>query len=921
MKRRIWILTAIICLAVCLAGCCLCGAFAEPETITATGSGEGSVRFRVEPEDAEEAYIRGLFGLPVTPVDELPRMRGTTGGDLLGDGTPEKGLYDALKAYALQVANGSRTSTQFTFQDEAFVSMLSFTDEDLGYAAGTPLWEGNQILPEADRRFGEQISGIVNRAFSAVMFDCPYEMFWINKGSTTYGTSWNYGASYDGSHYYMYVNYMTLSVAVAGSYAGNSAYTTDGNKISAMTTAAANAHAIINDPDYANLSATERLAAYKNEICDLTTYNYDAARGEFTRVTGYEYGDPWQLIWVFDNDPSTTVVCEGYSKAFMYLCDETDWGNNNVDAICVTGEMSTWENGVLDGGAHMWNIVTVEGVSYLVDVTNSDQGSIGYSGGLFMDGYDQKDAEGRTYIYETAGGQVIYAYDMDTIQTLAESNKLNVAGTAAATQVQLICDGVADDGGAILLPVHGKLRFTVRADSAIRNEIRGARLVLGGSEEGLNPFELTNWGSTSFDWVPNDENGGEMIYTVIAQVKLGEGDNETWVSSAPVTVHVTMVRGPEEDLEYDTAQQPVQVPLDDMLYVYVTNIGADYYGCYIEENGEWIADSRWVIANPDDYGTIVCMPVFRCTPGETYDAYVYAVTVGAQTKVAEDPIRVTVTPKENTEAPVILDVQDKEDDDNPGERICRYTTEERIRVYAYYENPNGLDEDYSWVKVRVYEKGNRGHQITEEDGDGFYFWTDALRIGEPGTYIIEAEVVQVPDGDWSQPARYVTGTRTRREITVTAEEGKLPTPVAKIPTVVSEDEDIVIRFYIDGDDMIDRYSFWISRLGDNQWLAGGEISKGQYRVSDLWDEDLQAWTYDFVIPAGTLDGNTRYRIYLDTYARGYTQGHSEYSIMLTGDPETDTDVISISGPAQINFSEQFAIHAEAPGAELIAVRC
>ena len=303
-------------------------------------------------------------------------------------------------------------------------------------------------------------------------------MFWIKKGSTTYCTSWNYGASYDGSHYYMYVNYMTLSVAVAGSYAGNSAYTTDGNKISAMTTAAANAHAIINDPDYANLSATERLAAYKNEICDLTTYNYDAARGEFTRVTGYEYGDPWQLIWVFDNDPSTTVVCEGYSKAFMYLCDETDWGNNNVDAICVTGEMSTWENGVLDGGAHMWNIVTVEGVSYLVDVTNSDQGSIGYSGGLFMDGYDQKDAEGRTYIYETAGGQVIYAYDMDTIQTLAESNKLNVAGTAAATQVQLICDGVADDGGAILLPVHGKLRFTVRADSAIRNEIRGARLVL-----------------------------------------------------------------------------------------------------------------------------------------------------------------------------------------------------------------------------------------------------------------------------------------------------------------------------------------------------------------------------------------------------------------------------------------------------------
>lgn len=922
MKRRIWILTAIICLAVCLAGCCLCGAFADQETITATGSGEGSVRFRVEPEDAEEAYIRGLFGLPVTPVDELPRMRGTTGGDLLGDGTPEKGLYDALKAYALQVANGSRTSTQFTFQDEAFVSMLSFTDEDLGYAAGTPLWEGNQILPEAGSRFGEQISGIVNRAFSAVMFDCPYEMFWINKGSTTYGTSWNYGASYDGSHYYMYINYITLKVAVSGSYAGSGTYTTDGNKISAMTTAAANAHAIINNPDYAGLSATERLAAYKNEICDLTDYNTDAARGEFTRVTGYEYGDPWQLIWVFDNDPDTTVVCEGYSKAFMYLCDETDWGNDNVDAICVTGEMSTWENGVLDGGAHMWNIVTVEGVSYLVDVTNSDQGSIGYSGGLFMDGYDQKDAEGRTYIYETAGGQVIYAYDIDTIQTLAESNKLNVAGTAAATQVQLICDGVADDGGAILLPVHGWLRFTVRADSAIRNEIRGARLVLGGGEEGLNAFELANGGSTVFYWTPNDENGGEMIYTVIAQVKVGEGDNETWISSAPVTVHVTMQDRITEDPEFQTDDQPVAVPLDGMLNIYVgpNTIGADYYGCYIEENGEWIADSRWVIAEPNGEAE-VCMPVFRCTPGTTYDAHFYTVKLGAPIKVAQETIQVTVTPKENTEAPIILDVQDKEDDDNPGERICRYTTEERIRVYAYYENPNGLDEDYSWVKVRVYEKGNRGHQITEEDGDGFYFWTDTLRIGEAGTYIIEAEVVQVPNGDFSQPARYVAGTRTRKEITVTADAGKLPTPEAKVPAVARADDGFVIRMMMDGDDMIDRYSFWISGQNDSQWLAGGEISKGQYRISDLWDEDLQAWVYDFAVPAGTLEGNRQYHIYVDTFARGYTQGHNDYYVMLTGDPETDTDVISISGPQQITFSEQFTIHAEAPGARWIAVRC
>lgn len=44
-----------------------------------------------------------------------------------------------------------------------------------------------------------------------------------------------------------------------------------------------------------------------------------------------------ELIWVFDGDSSTNVVCEGYAKAFQYLCDlsgaYTFWSDSNEIVI------------------------------------------------------------------------------------------------------------------------------------------------------------------------------------------------------------------------------------------------------------------------------------------------------------------------------------------------------------------------------------------------------------------------------------------------------------------------------------------------------------------------------------------------------------------------------------------------------------
>ena len=75
---------------------------------------------------------------------------------------------------------------------------------------------------------------------------------------------------------------------------------------------------------YQGRSDYEKLAAYCREICGLVSFDYAAT------ANGVPYGDPWQLVNVFDGDPATNVVCEGYAKAFQYLCDLSEFKGDIV---------------------------------------------------------------------------------------------------------------------------------------------------------------------------------------------------------------------------------------------------------------------------------------------------------------------------------------------------------------------------------------------------------------------------------------------------------------------------------------------------------------------------------------------------------------------------------------------------------------
>ncbi len=245
---------------------------------------------------------------------------------------------------------------------------------------------------------GSQASA--DKVWHALMADLPYELYWHDK---VIGINYAYTVTADKTPF----KDVTFSFAVAQEFRGKDLTTTNiPNVPAAVQTARSVVAANASKSDY------DKLQAYRQYICDQVSYNYAAARGEYTA----SYGNPWQLLWVFDGDASTNVVCEGYAKSFKYLCDLTEESNGwtgDVETISVTGTMGT-EN-------HMWNIVRIGGGNYLVDVTNCDTGMKGYPQKLFLRGAV---GDGISYTVENT----VYTYD-DVTRTGFAAADLKLSGT------------------------------------------------------------------------------------------------------------------------------------------------------------------------------------------------------------------------------------------------------------------------------------------------------------------------------------------------------------------------------------------------------------------------------------------------------------------------------------------------------------
>ena len=381
---------------------------------------------RQESTELLEGYFYQLAGMDITDYRSSTNGIVTKPKYSAGDNltTSERQVYNAMKPEIIKVANGQRSGTRFSVP-----TSLSAPS--------------------------------VRRVVTALMMDLPYEMYW-------------FGKSLSGS---LAASGYTISLKVARDFRGSNEYTTNiPNVPNAVRVAKSVVSSNGGKGDY------EKLEAYKDYICAHNTYNSAAASGQ------YDGNNPWELLWVFDNDPSTNVVCEGYSKAFKYLCDLTKeqygW-YGSVEARLTTGSA---------GGPHMWNTVSFHGGNYLVDVTNCDGGF-----DLFMRGTTSQTAGSSYWI-----GNIYYTLDDDT-RSVYTRTELTLSSTD--------CSGVPRQitGIRTILPTNDNVVIGVswNADS------RATSYTVYRRESGSAQWQVLKSGITDTLYIDtNVEPGVTYYYTV-----------------------------------------------------------------------------------------------------------------------------------------------------------------------------------------------------------------------------------------------------------------------------------------------------------------------------------------------------------------------------------------------------------------------
>ena len=312
-------------------------------------------------------------------------------------------VYNEVKPMVKQVADGTRASTIFEIPGTWTKTKSAWGITGEVISAGKLTTEASAAIEAAFN-----LDALMQRMLS----EMPYELYWFDK---TEGIGMSYGVSLSGE--ILTVKNLKLSMYISQAYAkineGGATYdplTADTAKTSAAKRAAENATQVV----AANTAKSdhEKLKAYLNYIKNAVSYNNEAANNNAT-----PYGDPWQIIYVFDNDSSTNVVCEGYAKAFKYLCDLSSFSESDLFCSLVTGTMTVGTS----VGPHMWNIVTVGGRNYLVDVTNCDDDTVGVPDKLFLCGATEN--EPSTKYTVTAGSQsIVYEYDANTLSDYASSD-------------------------------------------------------------------------------------------------------------------------------------------------------------------------------------------------------------------------------------------------------------------------------------------------------------------------------------------------------------------------------------------------------------------------------------------------------------------------------------------------------------------
>ena len=779
MKRRLWIAATVVCLAICLTAAGWAAAEGEggrTGTVILTETAEETETFLldVDTDRAATEFVDRIMNPDPNALVSKSIGTSLTGADL--------NMYTRLRRDISAVANGAEGctgSTIFTYSLGEIYPQTSFTAAELGV---DDIVVNYAISSEATQAAKAKFSKMMN--FSTVLnylqLDCSYELYWYDKTQETGGSnsvnSYSYTVNSDWTELVVSGS-VKVSMKVSRDYAfrtdnGDGSYSLNLYQVDiarygqAVARALQNAQGIVDAHE--NESNYDRLLGYKNAICQMTDYNFDAVDDS----QNTPYGNPWQLVWVFDDSTATKVVCGGYSKAFKYLSDLS--ANTETEVILAEGTMS----GGTGAGRHMWNIVRMEdGCNYMADITNCDAGSSGYPDLLFL----KAPAEGSAsegYTFNTAASTLTYTYDGnnygDDWLTLAPYGYLD-RPTPEGLYVENVLNRTEFETGE-------EFTFTAQYTAADTEGITLTARIYNEEEEELTEYtqgSLINEGTFSYQiW-----NEGEYTLAISAERDGADGEPEV-LATETVAFSVAVT---QEDCDFD-AHIPKfwQFPLTAMNVPYCLTLDYGEGGTvpdkvditlYDGETGEVLQsmtgvspDTAVYVPNentPVEVGDVYHVEVtnykqgYRVTPYNRYNCRVVIgmlatpeMTVQGVTQPEEwtvtagQPLTVTIGEVENADY-YELGVYGPEQNtyfniEQAGDRqLAQYGLESgtyalRLTAKAYADYGDSPEAEYTLTVIP--------NDLEPDPEKTLYLPEDLERIEENAFEGIDAEAVIIPDG-------------------------------------------------------------------------------------------------------------------------------------------------------------------------------
>ena len=378
-NRQVWVHTAFS-FALALLLFLSLGAYAAE-----TGDPEGAVSGSLAGEDFEpvsaEDFLRSVFYPQNTIVPRgvsLSRLTST-----------QQKLYQIISAEVSKIYSGERESASIIIPEGAVYTMADFGITDL-----------NDLSDNDKRRIRSIVGSDLRMVIQVLYLNQRMELFW-------FPNAWRCWAPY------VYPDFKVgLLVNPDFRKDPNDENSFDTSFVASAREAAAFAQGIVNR--YQSSTDYDKLAGYKDEICALVEYDKEAAQNYHQIYEVEHRTNPWNLLWVFDNDPTTNVVCEAYAEAFQYLCDLSRF-DANISSITVDNE------------SHRWNLVHMDdGLNYLVDVTMCDSTGWNY---FLLPCQEGNVNDGYTFATDEGGTESIKRQYADYMFTLYTADQLTVSPT------------------------------------------------------------------------------------------------------------------------------------------------------------------------------------------------------------------------------------------------------------------------------------------------------------------------------------------------------------------------------------------------------------------------------------------------------------------------------------------------------------